>query len=301
MEFLELHHQFCEYCRALKNYRPSTLCGYRRTARLFHNFIGDQQLEAITPETVTAFFFHGRTQRNWATQTFLDYRKELLVFFRWCLANGYISRNPMDGLQKPRLEKRLPRNLTLEQSERLLEITRNLPYSHPFLRARDYAIVAMFIYCGLRASELLHLQFADVNLTNQVLCIREGKGAKDRVVPLPLRLIPTLREYLAERTRLSKTCPEFFASFYRNQGFTMSGLKRLVERLKVLSHIPFHVHMLRHTFATLMLEGGCDIFALSKIMGHADIKTTTIYLGVSIDHLKQAIQKHPLQSLRAGS
>ncbi|MBS1492230.1 MAG: site-specific integrase [Bacteroidetes bacterium] len=77
-------------------------------------------------------------------------------------------------------------------------------------------------------------------------------------------------------------------------GFTESGIKRLVERIKEASGIKFHVHKLRHTFATLMLEGGCDIFSLSKMMGHSDIKTTTIYLAACVHHLREQILKHPL-------
>ncbi len=79
-------------------------------------------------------------------------------------------------------------------------------------------------------------------------------------------------------------------------GFTSSGLKRLVGQLKKASGLSFTIHKLRHTFATLMLEGGCDIFSLSKMMGHSDIKTTTIYLSATAEHLRSQITKHPLNS-----
>jgi len=77
-------------------------------------------------------------------------------------------------------------------------------------------------------------------------------------------------------------------------GFTESGIKRLMERINEASGIKFHVNTLRHTFATLMLKSGCDIFSLSKMMGHSDIKTTTIYLAASVHHLREQILKHPL-------
>ena len=93
---------------------------------------------------------------------------------------------------------------------------------------------------------------------------------------------------------MGKTCPEFFVSLHRNCGFTESGMKNLVVQMRKASGLQFSIHKLRHTFATLMIEGGCDIYSLSKMMGHSDIQTTTIYLHSSIDHLKTQMVKHPL-------
>jgi site-specific recombinase XerD len=128
--------------------------------------------------------------------------------------------------------------------------------------------------------------------------IRQGKGNKDRVLPVSFRLAEILKKYLVERQRLKKTCPEFFSSLNRNIGFTESGIKRLVESITEASGIKFTIHKLRHTFATLMLEGGCDIYSLSRMMGHSDIKTTTIYLAASAEHLRSQITKHPLNDFK---
>ena len=107
-------------------------------------------------------------------------------------------------------------------------------------------------------------------------------------------LAQSLKRYLNERKKLFKTCPEFFTSYARNQGYTDSGLKRVVRKLKDISKIEFTIHRLRHTFATLMIEGGCDIYSLSKMMGHSDISTTTIYLSTTAEHLRGQMLKHPL-------
>jgi site-specific recombinase XerD len=149
---------------------------------------------------------------------------------------------------------------------------------------------------GLRKNELLKLKCNDVEIENLSLFIRQGKGNKDRIVPINYKLAETLNKYLVERKRLNKKCPEFFTSYTHNQGFTHSGLVRLVDKIKKSSGINFHIHKLRHTFATLMLEGGCDIYSLSKMMGHNDIKTTTIYLAANIDHLRAQILKHPMST-----
>lgn len=106
-------------------------------------------------------------------------------------------------------------------------------------------------------------------------------------------LAQTLKRYDDERKRLNRTCPEFFASS-KNMGLTRTGLRNLVALIQKASNMNFSLHKLRHTFATLMIEGGCDIYSLSRMMGHADIKTTTIYLAASPEHLRSQMVKHPL-------
>jgi site-specific recombinase XerD len=151
-----------------------------------------------------------------------------------------------------------------------------------------------FLFTGLRKSELLNLKFTDVDIENLTIFVRQGKGSKDRVIPMSYTLAQTLKRYVNERTRLKKTCPEFFVSSTQNRGYSEDGLKYLVMQVRKTSGIDFTVHKLRHTFATLMLEGGWDVFSLSKMMGHSDIKTTTIYLAASAEHLRGQMMKHPL-------
>jgi site-specific recombinase XerD len=130
-----------------------------------------------------------------------------------------------------------------------------------------------------------------------MIFISKGKGAKDRMVPISLTLVESLNRYRDERKRLNKNCPEFFTALSRNTGLTDDGLKHLVKNMRTISGMRFTVHKLRHTFATLMLEGGCDIYSLSKMMGHSDIKTTTIYLYASAEHLKAQMMKHPMNQI----
>ncbi|NQU99586.1 MAG: tyrosine-type recombinase/integrase, partial [Parcubacteria group bacterium] len=240
------------------------------------------------------FFFNGRTKRNWSPNTFITYHKSLLVFFRWCVKEKYIETNPAKDIELPKLEKRLPPKLTKQEAMKLLEVVYNYPYKYRFLRYRNHALFSTFIFAGLRKKELINLKYADIDLENMSIFVRLGKGGKDRVVPICMKLASSLEEYLDERERLNKTCPEFFVSLNRNTGFTDNGMKHLVLKMKGESGINFSIHKLRHTFATLMLEGGCDIYSLSKMMGHSDISTTTIYLAASVEHLRKQIVKHPL-------
>jgi len=208
-----------------------------------------------------------------------------------------MEKNPILEIEIPKREKKLPSKLTKQTTLRLLEVVYNYPYEYKFLRYRNHAIFSIFIFAGLRKQELLNLKFADIDIENLTLFVRQGKGSKDRIIPISYVLAQSLRKYVDERKRLNKTNPEFFSSLRGNVGFTVNGLKKLVEQVRESSGTVFTVHKLRHTFATLMLEGGCDIFSLSKMMGHSDIKTTTIYLAASAEHLRAQMTKHPLNNM----
>jgi len=297
MDIKIIAHKFYDHSLYIRGYSKETIRRYRQTINFFCAHQNITEIEEIDNNKVKEFFFYGRTQRNWNANSFITYHKSLVVFLRWCVQEKYISENPADDIEIPKLEKKLPPKLTKQDALKLLEVVYNYPYSYQFERYRNYAIFATFIFSGIRSRELLNLKFTDVNIENLSIFIFQGKGSKDRVLPMSYKLAESLKKYLTERQRLNKTCPEFFASLNRNIGFTHTGLKRLVEKIREASGIKFTIHKLRHTFATLMLEGGCDIFSLSKMMGHSDIKTTTIYLAASPEHLRSQMTKHPLNNL----
>lgn len=289
--------QFCDYSVSMRGYSKDTIRRYRFVVRGYCKWSGVQTIEEVTDDNVRALFYMGRTQRNWSANTYRIYHKSLLVFFRWCVTQGYLMHNPVVDIEVPKLEKKLPPKLTKQTALRLLEIVSNYPYEYKFLRYRNHAIFSVFIYAGLRKQELLNLKYSDIDLDNLTLFVRQGKGNKDRIVPICSTLADSLKKYMSERKRLGKTNPEFFSSLRGNTAFTADGLKKLVEMIIRKSGIQFTVHRLRHTFATLMLEGGCDIYSLSRMMGHSDIKTTTIYLAASAEHLRLQMAKHPLNIL----
>lgn len=289
-----LSQKFCDYSTYIKGYSPRTIQRYKQVITYFCKLSQINEIEEVTQDNVRNLFYHGRTMAHWSTNTFHCYHKSLIVFFRWCVLEKYMVSNPVETIELPKIEKRIPTKLTKQDSLRILEVVDNFPYSKSFLRYRNYAIFATFIFTGIRKNELLNLKYTDIDIENLSIFIRQGKGSKDRIIPMNYRLADALQKYVDARKKAYKSCPEFFTSYTLDMGFTDSGLKRLVERISDVSGIKFSVHKLRHTFATLMLEGGCDIFSLSKMMGHSDIKTTTIYLAASVNHLREQILKHPL-------
>jgi site-specific recombinase XerD len=297
MDILLLAQKFYDYSLHMRGYSPATIKRYKYVIDFYCRFSQLHTIDEVNNENLRALFFHGRTQKGWQSSTFIVFYKSLTVFFKWCIAERYLDKNPMIEIEKPKLEKRLPPKLTKQDAFRLLEIVYNYPYEYKFLRFRNHAMFSMFVFAGLRLKELLKLKYTDVDLENLTLFINQGKGSKDRIIPISFTLAQSLKRYLEERKRLNKTCPEFFVSSNRNCGFTESGMKNLVLKMRKASALKFTIHKLRHTFATLMLEGGCDIYSLSKMMGHSDIKTTTIYLAASAEHLRSQMVKHPLNNL----
>lgn len=195
----------------------------------------------------------------------------------------------------PRLPKKIPKSLSREEAENLLRFTRNYRFSTEFESARAYAIVAMFIYTGVRKRELRNIELRDVDLDHGIVTVRQGKGGKDRLIAAPPQLVPPLAAYLRHRQHSRfDPLPYFFVGAKAEGKIGIKLLARLVEKLREASGIYFYPHMLRHTYATLMLEGGCDIFSVSRLLGHADIKTTTVYLSASVEHLQKQALRHPV-------
>lgn len=289
--------RFCEYSKFIRGYSDETIRRYKQAISLFQKMEAIASVEEIDDKKTRDFFLRGRTERNWEPNSFITFHKSIVVFFRWCVEQGYLEKNYADDIEMPKVHKKLPPKLTKQQALRILEVVYNYPYDYTYLRYRNHAIFSMFIFVGLRKRELLNLKLADVDLQNMSVFIREGKGGKDRIVPISSTLAESLARYLTERGRLKKTCPEFFTSLNRNSGFTETGMKRLAVKMAAASGVAFTIHKLRHTFATLMLEGGCDIYSLSRMMGHSDIKTTTIYLAATAEHLRSQMVKHPLNDV----
>jgi site-specific recombinase XerD len=286
--------QFFEYSKYIKNYSPTTIARYKHLLSYYCKYSKISEIEEVTQENVRNLFYHGRAERNWTPNTFLNYHKTLSVFFRWCIKEKFLSFNPIDDIEKPKLPKCLPKSLTLQEAEKLLETVSNYPYDSKFLRFRNYAIFATFIFAGLRKSELLNLKYSDVDLENLTIFIRQGKGKKDRFIPINHILADALQKYIEVRKKAFKECPYFFTSYTYDMGLTDSGIKRIIYKFSKILGIKFRCHWLRHTFATLLVEGGADLNTLRLYMGHEDIKTTSIYVHVSVQHIRSQILKHPI-------
>ncbi|MCI2229933.1 tyrosine-type recombinase/integrase [Polaribacter sp. MSW13] len=290
-----LAEDFCHHAKYIRGVSEQTLKRYRQNISNFSRASKINHISDVNQKKVQSYFLKGRVVKNWTPQTYRTYYMSLLVFFRWCVKHQYLTENYVKEIEIPKIPKSLPKKLTQQQASLILEVAYNYPYTQTYLRYRNHALFSMFLFTGLRRSELLNLKLTDVDVENHTVFVK-GKGDKDRIIPLNTKLVHSLERYLVERKKKKKTCSEFFTSSNRNSGFTDQGLKKTILMMRKSTGIYFKAHQLRHTFATLMLEGGCDIFSLSKMMGHSDIKTTTIYLSATAEHLRSQVVKHPMNA-----
>lgn len=290
----ELVDKFLQHGQVMKNYSKYTLIGYKGSLRGFLRDTGMTEVSQLNKDSVEQFFFNGRAVRKWSPVGFRYYLKHINCFLKWLQRNNYIETNYVEGMEKPRMEHKIPRTLTRDEANLLLDYTFHSLYRYRFERYRNRAVIAIMLMAGLRRSEVINLQYQDISIEGKTIFIHQGKGNKDRMIPINGRLSMILSEYMLERARLRRESPYFFISMSHDEPFGRKGIQHLVERLRKRSKISFSAHTLRHAFARLMLEGGCDIYTLSKIMGHSKITTTTIYLACSNGQMSKSIEMHSL-------
>lgn len=268
-----------------------------RESYIWRQFIAFSKLQhpqQITKSILEQYIIHKKIYQKWSPKTIKNTLQTFNNFLRFCVNQEYITENPAENIPKPRIPKRLPKYIPKGDALKLIEWTHVVKFRYNFERIRARAIIATFLFTGVRQGELLNLKMSDIRLDEKVLRVENGKGGKDRLIPLNIRLINILEKYLSERQKLQKMSIYFFTSLRLDQQMSQSVTKRLFIKLQKDMGFRVYPHLLRHTFATLMLQGNCDLYSLSNMMGHSDIKTTTIYLSLTTGHLNQQINKHPL-------
>jgi len=285
---------FLQYQQYIGKKSGSTIKSYKENIGQFIRHVKVGCPQELTFGHVQRFFLYGNKDRKWKSRTFRKYYMSLVVFFDWLVEQQHLPENFVRRINVPELEDLLPRCITQEQAKILLVMAQNYPFKNDFIRSRSHAVFATFMFAGLRKDELFKLKRNDVDIDNRTLFV-QGKGKKERIVPISNKLAVALSIYIEERNKLNKTTPYFFVSFNRDCRYTDSGLKRIILLFREVCGFHFTAHMLRHTFATLMLRGGCDIYTLSRMMGHSDIKITTSYTWLVTDDLRIQLFKHPLE------
>jgi integrase/recombinase XerD len=257
---------------------PRTVDAYRRDLAGFAAFLGRSPTSATSDEVQS--WLADLRAGGMAPSSIARKASAVRTFFRHLVLLGIRADNPAADVPLPRKRVRLPRSLTPSDIERLISAA-----SGTSPRAlRDHALVELLYGAGLRVSEAVGLDRASVDLENRVVrCI--GKGDKERIVPLGKPAVEAVRRYLSRgRPYLDRRHrPELFLNA-QGGGLTRAGAFLVLRRLAVkagLDPTRVHPHLLRHSFATHLLEGGADLRSVQEMLGHADLGTTEIYTHVS--------------------
>jgi integrase/recombinase XerD len=289
---------FLSYLELERGLSRNTLDAYRTDLHQYGEFLGAHELDALAvrPADVSEFLAglatgEGRPACSSATV----HRKAacLRSFYKHLRRDELIGEDPTAALSAPRRAKKLPQVLNYAEVQKLLAAPRG---DEP-TTLRDRALLEVMYACGLRASETIGLEVADVDMHEGFLRAR-GKGGKERLVPLGRKAIAAIAAYLRSgRPKLVGERHEvkLFVNF-RGGPLSRQGLYKIVQRNAREAGLGGQLspHTLRHSFATHLLAGGCDLRAVQEMLGHADISTTQMYTHLSGERLKEVyFQSHP--------
>jgi len=298
--FGDLVLDFLAYLELERGLSRNTLEAYRTDLQQFGAWLDEQDHSAleVTHTQLTEFIGQlgtGERGKGKAVAPATVQRKVacLRSFYRHLRREEILEHDPTAELRAPRSAHKLPQVLSRAEVKRLLEAPRGTePRS-----LRDRALLELMYACGLRASEAIGLDVADVDLEDGVLRA-EGKGSKERLVPVGREAVSAVRVYVERgRPRLvgDRAETRLFVNS-RGTGLTRQGLYKIVQRHAASAGLAGRMspHTLRHTFATHLLAGGCDLRSVQEMLGHADIATTQIYTHLSAERLKGAyFEAHP--------
>ena len=284
---------YLHFCRMEKGLAANTIASYRRDLEQFERFLKKQQiqdLQSITLKTLRSYLDYlqniGLAPRSIARQI-----SNLRGFFGFLTTEAYLVQNPAELLQAPKIGSALPRYLDLNQVNRLLEPAERTSATE----IRNRAMLELLYATGVRVSELIRLRISDLDRTEGVVRVI-GKGNKQRFIPVGREALRSVGEYLeGPRAEILKQRPSPYL-FVTAQGkpMTRQGFWKLLRLRGRAAGVrgKLSPHVLRHSFATHLLEGGADLRSVQTMLGHADIGTTQIYTHVMRSHLRKTIEEH---------
>jgi integrase/recombinase XerD len=283
----------------VRNYSPATITSRRERLLQFAEWCADRdvipaaQVHRALIERYQRHLFHLRDRRGQALSVNYQAQRiaDLQYLFRWAVRKHLVGANPAADIDRPRPVRRLPDCLTVAEAERVLAV----PDLLTPLGIRDRAILETLYSTGIRRTESVRLAIYDLDGDAGMLRVREGKGKKDRVVPIGARAVSWLRRWLNEVRPVFAPLGEA-ALFLTEDGrpFQPQPFGHLVKRYLTAAGIRKQgaCHLFRHTMATALLNGGCDVRVIQEMLGHAKLDTTALYTHVGIQHLKAAHAAH---------
>ncbi|MFH0930803.1 MAG: tyrosine recombinase XerC [Candidatus Zixiibacteriota bacterium] len=297
--------EYLTYIRAEKNFSPHTVLAYKKDLNSFLDFLQSELKVKITPDfihrnNIKNFLIH-LSQESFDPSSIERKLSTLRSFFNFLQKKLKIKSNPTLSLKGPKRKRRLPLILSQAQMENILEPHL---YEEKVAGWRDRAIIELLYNTGIRLSEISSLSREDIDFqTGEIRVL--GKGNKERIVPLGENASKTIVEYLDSKDKVSslknKETDYLFVNKY-GERLSRRGIARIVKKYgaEVTEDQKTRPHILRHSFATHLLDEGANLLAVKEMLGHESLSTTQIYTHVSMDRLKKVYKKaHPRSGYKA--
>lgn len=287
---MEILREFENFLRYSENLSENTVKSYVIDVKQFLDFIGE---EFSDKDRITDFIYH-LSFKGINPSSIRRKISSIDKFYEFLIIKGLIGENPVGDILRPKMWERLPKYLTLEEVNRLIGSI-DLEDEEGI---RDRAIIELIYSCGLRASEVVNLRVEDIDFERKIVTVREGKGGKDRIVPITDSALNYIKLYLAKR---KKDSPFVFTS-KKALKLTRQRLWQIIKKYAKKAGIDLKrisPHVIRHSFATHLLLGGIDLRILQELLGHSSIRTTEIYTHIANPELERLFRRyHPRRKLK---
>ena len=286
----ELIDQFIDFYWLSTGASKNTLAAYRSDLKIFNKWLAGKSFISVNSKHIQDYF-SDRQKNNIGSSTQARILTCLHSFYQYLLSNQLIKKDPTEQLSQPKLEKKLPVFLNIQEVEKLLEA----PNSSSLFGQRDRAMLELLYSCGLRVSELINLSFHNINLKEEFIRIH-GKGNKERVLPMGEMAIDYLMKYETNARPVLLKNGQSDSYFLSNRGSAMSRqnffyiIKAYANQVGIDK--PLSPHSLRHAFATHLVQNGADLRSVQLMLGHSDISSTQLYTHIQNAQLKAQHAKH---------
>ncbi len=281
---------YLDYLKYEKKLAKNTLNSYRDNLIYFKEFINKKSMLKATKTDIKNFLAANRKRSD---RTRAHYLTVLKSFYNYLISNEYLMKNPVENIVLPKLSKKLPKSLTIEEVDKLLDIELKTSLDY-----RNKAMLELLYATGVRISELINLTIANISFEDDLIRV-VGKGSKERIIPVGEIAMEFLKIYLEEHRNYllkNKNSEYIFLNNFGNP-ITRQGFFKILKKECLKKNINQEIspHTLRHSFASHMLNNGADLRIVQELLGHSDISTTQIYTHLCNEKMRKDYENHPHQ------
>jgi len=285
---------FLAYMKTEKMASPATIYDYSKEVKKFIDYIysiGISDINLISTRIIRQYFYHAKENRGLCQSSISKIISIAKSFFNYLEEDDIITKNPTRKIRVPKKVCRIPSVMSKYEVDLIIRSVDFAPLRCRKNNIRDKLVISLLYYTGIRKSELLNLNWTDINLSKSTLIIRRGKGGKDRLIPLHREVARLLDKYLDERLPLKTEALIIGEQGKRMCKGSFRGLLKMYLTLSGLKRKGYSAHTFRHSFATHLVEAGVDLFKVQKLLGHASLDTTKIYINFNSSQMARAIDR----------